>query len=134
MSLSFRIRTAYANHTILTPPLTRSILWHLRSLLISVAQEQNWSALIRSEKPRRALQRLNVNYLSFKNLQILRTISSRYDVNHTLNSLQRPSRPISSLGVYYNRWWLSNPFRADVRVHNLTMTLELKGHQDTLPN
>ena len=73
--------------------------------------------------------------LSFQNLKILKTISSGRDVMYTLNSLQRPwglvltfpvwvfimtdddchilsaVYDISCLGVYYDRWWLSYPFR-----------------------
>ena len=52
-----------------------------------------------------------------------RDISSGYDVNHPLNSLQRPSSFISCPGVYYYRWWLLYPFCAGVRVYHLTMHL-----------
>ena len=98
----------------------------LRSWLILFAPDPNWSALIRSEKPNRALQRSNLNYSPFQNLQILQTIPYRYNVNHTLNSLQLPSSLISSLGVYSDRWGLSYPFPGGVRVHHLTSAPELR--------
>ena len=79
-------------------PYARRILWSLRSQLVSATRDPNWSALIRSEKPNRPLQQPNLNYPSFQNPQIPRTISSRYDVNHPLNSPERPSCPIYSLG------------------------------------
>ena len=45
---------------------------------------------------------------SFQNPQILRTISSRHDIIH----------PISWLGVYYDKWWLSYPLRTSVTAPN----------------
>ena len=119
MKRETQIIKAYANHVILTPT----------PQLIPAGRDPNWSSLIRPEKPNRSLQRSNLNYLSFQNPQILRTISSGYDVLNPLNSLQRPPSLISCLGVDYNRWWLSYPFCAGVKVHHLTNGTWTKRHR-----
>ena len=90
---------------------------HFVVLKISAGRDPNWSELIRSEKLNYVLQQSNLNYPSFQNPQILRTISAGHNVIHPLNSLQQPSSPISCLGVYNNKWWLSYPFCVDLRLH-----------------
>ena len=105
---------AYVNHTMLTPQpnSARRILWCPRSQLVSAGRDRNWSDLIRSEKLNHYLQRSNHNWSLFQNSQIIRIITSSYDVNH--HSVH--SSPISCEGVYYDRWGLSYPFRTGGRV------------------
>ena len=59
-----QIIKAYANHTILTPPHARRTLWCLRSQLISLGRDPNWSVLIRSEKLSCTLQQSNSTVFS----------------------------------------------------------------------
>ena len=111
---------AYMKHTLLTPTQTHARC--LRSQFISAGQEPDWSDQTRKSQPLTSTVEPPMN--SFQNPQILRTISSGFDVNFTLNSLQRPSSPISCRRVYYDRYWLSYHFRAGIQVHCLTTTLE----------
>ena len=59
---------AYANHTML-PLHARPILWCFSSQLISAGRDPKWSAVIRSDKHSRTLQRSNFNYGLFKILK-----------------------------------------------------------------
>ena len=68
----------------------------------------------------------NLNSPSFQNPQIHKAIYSGYDVNQQLNSLQRPSSPISCLGFNYDSGWWTYPFRTALRVNHLTMAPELR--------
>ena len=107
---------AYANHTMLTPPpkysascyVTTHLCWS-KPELISFDQIRKTQQLALTVEPQ---------LLSFQNPKIFRIISSGYDVNHPLNSLQRFSSPIFffCLEVYSNRWRLSYHFRAGVQV------------------
>ena len=93
------------------------ILWCFRSQFISAGRDpQNliWSDQIWKTQPLPSTT--NLNSLSFQNPQNSLNISSGHDAIHTFNSLQRPFSPISCLGVYFVRWWLSYPFRAGVKV------------------
>ena len=103
---------AYVNHTMLNSPCpnTRCILWCLRSQFISVDWDPNWSDLIRSEKPNRALQWLNLNSRLFQNSQILKPyLLGMTSSTHLIHS-NCTSSPICCLGVYHDGWWLSYPF------------------------
>ena len=80
------------NYTILTPPLTRRILWCLRSQSFSASWDPNWSALIRSEKTQPRASNLNslLKILKFSGSSFLGTTST----THWLTSLHRPSSHI----------------------------------------
>ena len=112
---------ACANHTLLTLPYARHILWCLRSQLIFTDRDSNRSNLIRSKKSNHVLRWSNLNSSLFQNAQILRP--SLPDVTSSTHS-NCVSSHISCLGVYYDRWWMLYPFRAGVRVHSLTLAPE----------
>ena len=85
-----KILKAYANSTIL-PPTAWCILWCLRSQHIPANRDSNCSALIRSKKhAARFTGRISTNFL-LKNPQILRIISSSYEVNHSIHFNSRPA-------------------------------------------
>ena len=102
-------------------PNMRCILWCLRSQFISAGWDpKNLTSCLNDRRPNSILQRSNtqlhlsavkIQLTSFQNTQILRTISG-HDVIHT-------PAPISCLGVYYDKWWLSYLLRAK----NMTITI-----------
>ena len=60
----------------------------------------------------------------FQNPKILRIISSGHDfIHHSIHS-NGVSSSISCQGVYYDRWWMSNPFCTGIRVPHLTIMPE----------
>ena len=102
------------------PRHVRSILLCLRSQVISAGRDTNWFDLIRSEKFNDSL-RLS---FFFQNPNILGPfLPSVTSSTHSIHS-NCASFPISCLGVYYHRWWLSYPFCVGMRVHYQTMTPE----------
>ena len=112
--------TTYVNGNMLTPSTTHVLLKISIHLCRSIPKKYHlsWS------NPKNSTATFNsVPQLTFKNPQIVWTISSGHDVINPLNSLQRPSSPISCLGVLYDRWGLSYPFCAGVRLWQLTMLL-----------
>ena len=131
---------AYANHTMLTLPACAA---HLVVFKISIhfcrsRPPKIWSDLSKSEKLNRYLQRSTLTTVFSKSLnsQDHLLYSGRSHLSVVWMVLIRPlisncSSPFSlsiglniiCLGVYYDRWWLSYPFLAGVRLHYLIMHL-----------
>ena len=114
-----QIIMAYANHTILTLPHARRILG-LRSQLIYVGQDPNSFDPIKSENLTTRFNGRTPTLRLFEIVKFSGPFFSGYNVFPPFDSLQRPSSSISCLGVYYDRWWLSYPFRVGVWVPRLT--------------
>ena len=89
-----------------------------------------WFDLIRSEKRNCPLFRRNSTVSLFQNPKILKP--SLPGVNSSTLSIpfNCASNPISSQGVYYEKWRLSYPFRTGFRVHRLTTTPELRDTEE----
>ena len=96
---------------------TQCILSCLRSQFISASRDpKNITARLNGRELNCMPQMVESQLLSFQNPQILRTISSGHGVIHTQ----------ASFHVWGLLWqiWLSYPFRAGVRLHQMTMHLD----------
>ena len=81
--------------------------------LNSMPQWQELNSLPQWQELSFSNQWSNLNWLFFQNTQILRTISSGYDVIHTPASFH-------VWGLLW-RWWLSYPLRMSVKLYPMTM-------------
>ena len=109
---------AFANHTMLT--LAQRVA-HLVMSKISVGRDpKNPTTSFNGQNPTLSPQWSNLNSLFSK------SSSSR---DHLFRAWRHPhSSPISCLGDYYDKWWLSYPLRTRVKLHPMTI------HLDSYPN
>ena len=104
---------AYVNHTMLTP-LQRAA--HLVMFKISINLCRSRSEKLNCRKPNYSFNGRMLNYCLFKIL--------KFSGPSLLGMTSSTVQPISCLGVYYDKWWLSYPLRAGVRLYHLTMHLD----------
>ena len=113
---------AYVNYTILPPPQRTAhlVMSKISTLLVEIQTVLLWS------DPKNPTTRFNGRTLTDRLFKILKfsglSLPGRTSTTHSIHS----NSPISCLGVYYDRWWLSYPFHAGVRVLNLTKAPELR--------
>ena len=94
-------------------PNARCILWYLRSLSIEIQKTQLHLSAVKIQL---SSQWSNLNWL-FSN--------SSNSQDHFFWAWRHPlSSPVSCQGVNYDKWWLSYPLHASVRLHQMTMHLD----------
>ena len=94
-------------------PNMRRIQWCLRSLSVEIWKTQLHLSTVKIQ-------------LSLSTAKSNRPFSkSSNSQDHLFWAWRHPhSSPISCLGVYYGKWWLSYPLRASVKLHPMTMHLD----------
>ena len=121
------------------------ILWCLRSQFISAGRDpKNSTACLNSGKPNSMPQRSNTQpHLQWSNTQLPSSTvensttasngristdvfsKSSNSQDHLFWTWRHPHySPISCLGVYHDKWWLSYPLHTNIKLNQLTMHLD----------
>ena len=127
-TLLFQIRMVYYFHdfspwrheerdtilTMLTPPQHAA---HLVISKVSVGRDP--------KNPTTSFNSQNPTLASVVQSQLTFFSKSSNSQDHLFWAWSHPhSSPISCLGVYYDKWWLSYPLQASVKLHLMTMHLD----------
>ena len=116
----------FANHTMLTPS-------QLVMSKISVGRDpKNPTTSFNGQNPTLNGRIPNSRLNGIISTDVFSKSSNSQD--HLFRARRHPhSSPIFCLGVYYDKWLLSYPLRASVKLHPMTMHLDLRNSNSSKP-